>query len=117
MPNKNKLRFIQTVKESFQKKSNNTAATNPYNTTYNKRYRYLDSISHSKAESELRSHNISPSFDGHNTLNSFVSKKSRRKLTTGNNKDKLKAYQDIKESMLGTFYIGQKLNSKNREEP
>ena len=40
------------------------------------------------------------------TTTSFLNKKSRRKLCHGNNKDKLKVYQDVKEQMLGTFYIG-----------
>ena len=66
----------------------------------------MESISNSRELSEMRSHNITPSYQHDKTMTTFLTQKSRRKLSSGNQTDKLKAYQDIKEQMLGTFYIG-----------
>ena len=64
----------------------------------------------------MRSNNFTPSYEPDRTINTFLTQKSRRKLSSGNQNDKLRAYQDIKEQMLGTFFIGKEgKKSRNKE--
>ena len=78
----------------------------------------MHSISNSRAMSELRSHDVTPLFQPDKTINTFISTKSKRRLSSGSKNEKLIAYKDVKEQMLGTFYVGQKEveNVKRRRE-
>jgi hypothetical protein len=100
-------KFYQTAKETFEyRKQTPPLLESLYRTQFRpEKKRYNQSIHDSRAYSELKSEQLQKnrnSFD----YATLQSRSGSRMLQPRNNKEKLRMYQDVKQQMIGTFYVG-----------